>query len=56
MLSNIHSHLSVGTIEIKEGEAGLGYVGGGHSLVLSVDVEMKGAGDVNQHPHTTVTG
>ena len=28
---------------------------GGHSLVLSVDVEMKGAGVVNQHAHTAVT-
>ena len=28
---------------------------GGHSLVLSVDVEMKGAGVVSQHAHTAVT-
>ena len=27
----------------------------GHSLVLSVDVEMKGAGVVSQHAHTAVT-
>ena len=49
------SHLSVVTEDIKESEAGLRQVRGGHSLVLSVDVEMKGAGVVSQHAHTAVT-
>ena len=57
MCNNIkdQSHLSVGTEEIKESEAGPRQVRGGHSLVLSVDVEMKGAGAINQHAHTAVT-
>ena len=45
----------MGIEDLKESEAGLRQVRGGHSLVLSVDVEMKGAGVVNQHAHTAVT-